>query len=117
MSDTPHESTPRLILRAIREASRLATMQIALFRIEAGRIARIASLVGGCAGAVVILACVSGFLLLVAAVKFLAWLLGSEILASILGAAPFALAAIGLTVWGLRMMSLKPRGIPQPGPR
>ncbi len=117
MTDTPHESTPRLILRAIRDASHLATMHVALVRIEAGRIAGIVSRVGGLAGAVVILACVSGFLILVAAVKGLAGLIGSEILAGVLGAAPFAVAAIALAVWGFRTMTLKPRGIPQPGRR
>ncbi|WP_245291306.1 hypothetical protein [Methylobacterium aquaticum] len=54
-----------------------------------------------------LLACVSGFLLLMALVKGLGVLIGSEPIAALIGAAPFALAAILLTLWGLRKMDLR----------
>jgi hypothetical protein len=100
-------STIRLVAEAVRLASALAVKEITLFSGEVDRIARVVSGWTLWGGTIVLLACVSGFLLLMAAVKGLGTLLGSEALAAVIGAAPFALAAALLTRWGLRKMDLR----------
>ncbi|MGF3026893.1 phage holin family protein [Methylobacterium aquaticum] len=100
-------STIRLVIEAVRLASSLAVKEITLFSEEVDRIARVVSGWTLWGGAIVLLACVSGFLLLMALVKGLGVLIGSEPIAALIGAAPFALAAILLTLWGLRKMDLR----------
>ncbi|WP_245239216.1 phage holin family protein [Methylobacterium platani] len=100
-------STIRLVAEAVRLAGGLAAKEIALFSGEVDRIAGVVSAWTLWGGTIVLLACVSGFLLLMSLVKGLGWLIGSEALAAVIGAAPFALAAILLTGWGLRKMDLR----------
>lgn len=100
-------STIRLVIEAVRLASSLAVKEITLFSEEVDRIVRVVSGWTLWGGAIVLLACVSGFLLLMALVKGLGVLIGSEPIAALIGAAPFALAAILLTLWGLRKMDLR----------
>ncbi len=99
-------STIRLVAEAVRLASSLAVKEITLFSDEVDRIARVVSAYTLWGGTIVLLACVSGFLLLMALVKGLGALIGSEAVAAVIGAAPFAAAAIVLTLWGLRKMDL-----------
>ncbi|TGD94958.1 phage holin family protein [Methylobacterium nonmethylotrophicum] len=100
-------STIRMIAEAVRLASELAVKEIALFSGEVDRLARTVSAWALGIGTVVLLACVSGFLLLMAVVKGLGTLIGSEPLAAVIGAAPFVVAAALLTRWGLRSMELR----------
>lgn len=100
-------STIRLVIEAVRLASTLAVKEITLFSDEVDRIVRIVSGWTLWGGAILLFACVSGFLLLMALVKGLAALIGSEAVAAVIGAAPFALAAVLLTWWGLRKMDLR----------
>ncbi|MBK3397562.1 phage holin family protein [Methylobacterium sp. IF7SW-B2] len=100
-------STIRLVAEAVRLASNLAVKEITLFSSEVDRIARVVSTWTLWGGLIVLLACVSGFLLLMALVKGLGALIGSEAIAAVIGAAPFVLAAVLLTVWGLRKMDVR----------
>ncbi|MGE7418526.1 phage holin family protein [Methylobacterium tarhaniae] len=100
-------STIRLVVEAVRLASSLAVKEITLFSDEADRIARVVSGWALWGGAIVLLACVSGFLLLMALVKGLAALIGSEAIAAVIGASPFAVAAAMLTAWGWRKMDVR----------
>lgn len=100
-------STIRLVIEAVRLASILAVKEITLFSDEVDRIVRVVSGWTLWGGAILLFACVSGFLLLMALVKGLAALIGSEAVAAVIGAAPFALAAALLTWWGLRKMDLR----------
>ncbi|AWN50244.1 hypothetical protein DK419_25380 [Methylobacterium terrae] len=96
-----------MVAEAVRLASSLAVKEITLFSDEVDRIARIVSGYTLWGGTIVLLACVSGFLLLMALVKGLGALIGSEAVAAVIGAAPFAAAATVLTLWGLRKMDLR----------
>ncbi len=100
-------STIRLVVEAVRLASGLAVKEITLFSDEADRIVRVVSGWTLWGGAILLFACVSGFLLLMALVKGLGALIGSEPLAAVIGAAPFALAAAWLALWGLRKMDIR----------
>lgn len=100
-------STIRLVAEAVRLASSLAVKEITLFSDEVDRIVRVVSGWTLWGGTIVLLACVSGFLLLMALVKGLGWLIGSEAIAAVIGAAPFAIVAILLTVRGLRKMDVR----------
>jgi len=100
-------STIRLVAEAVRLASNLAVKEITLFSSEVDRIAKVVSGYALWGGLIVLLACVSGFLLLMALVKGLGALIGSEAIAAVIGAAPFALAAVLLAAWGLRKMDVR----------
>ena len=100
-------STIRLVVEAMRLASSLAVKEITLFSDEVDRIIRVVSGWTLWGGAILLFACVSGFLLLMALVKGLAALLGSEPIAAVIGAAPFAVMAVLLTVRGLRKMDIR----------
>ncbi|WP_171070199.1 phage holin family protein [Methylobacterium terricola] len=100
-------STIKLVAEAVRLASSLAVKEITLFSGEVDRIVRVVSAYTLWGGTIVLLACVSGFLLLMALVKGLGGLIGSEAVAAVIGAAPFAAAAVLLTVWGLRKMDVR----------
>lgn len=100
-------STIRLVVEAVRLASSLAVKEITLFSDEVDRIIRVVSGWTLWGGAILLFACVSGFLLLMALVKGLAALIGSEPIAAVIGAAPFAVMAVLLTVRGLRKMDIR----------
>ncbi|MCF4124867.1 phage holin family protein [Methylobacterium sp. SyP6R] len=100
-------STIRLVVEAVRLASSLAVKEITLFSDEVDRIARVVSGWALWGGAILLLACVSGFLLLMALVKGLGGLIGSEPIAAVIGAAPFTVAAAMLAFWGLRKMDIR----------
>lgn len=97
-------STVRLMLDAVREAGDLAVAQYALLAHELDGIRRTVMRLGSSFGGGLIFLCCGSFLLLVAAVKLLAWLTGSEVLGALIVAAPFIAAAIGLGHWGARKM-------------
>ncbi|MFE1597877.1 phage holin family protein [Methylobacterium sp. ID0610] len=88
------------MLQAVRQASDLAVMELELLAIEIERIRRMAGRVGSSFGGGLLCLCCGAFLLLVAAVKALAWLTGSEVAGALIVAAPFILAAGGLGWWG-----------------
>lgn len=100
-------STIRLVVEAVRLASSLAVKEITLFSDEVDRIIRVVSGWTLWGGAILLFACVSGFLLLMALVKGLAALIGSEPIAAVIGAAPFAVMAVLLIVRGLRKMDIR----------
>ncbi|ACL62335.1 phage holin family protein [Methylobacterium nodulans] len=100
----PRKSTGRLLLDAVQQASDLATKQFALLKAELDEISRTARILcSSFGGGAVFLFC-GAFLLLVAAVKFLAWLTGSEVLGAVIVATPFIIIAAGLGYWGLSKM-------------
>lgn len=79
------KSTGRLLLDAVQHASDLATKQFALLKVELDEIGRTARILcSSFGGGAVFLFC-GAFLLPVAAVKFLAWLTGSEVLGAVIG--------------------------------
>ncbi|MGY2050510.1 phage holin family protein [Methylobacterium sp. JK268] len=98
------DSIVTLVLDAVAQTSDLVTMHLDLLGAELDGIGRSLRLVVSSVGGVVTLLCCGGFLLLMAAVKALAWLTGSEVLGAILVAAPFAAAAVGLAAWGIGKM-------------
>ncbi|GJE03977.1 phage holin family protein [Methylobacterium isbiliense] len=95
------DSTLRLALDVVRQASDLAVKEFGLLKAEVDRIAGTVAALCASFGGAAFAACCGGFLLLVAAAKALAWLTGSEAVGACLVAAPFVLAACGLGAWGL----------------
>ncbi|WP_238314330.1 phage holin family protein [Methylobacterium crusticola] len=97
-------STIKLLVQAVQQATDLATKQLYLLQLEIDGIARTVGLLCSSFGGALVMVCCGGFMFLVALVKLLAWLTGSEGLAAVIVAAPFVVAAAGLAAWGLRRM-------------
>ncbi|MBX9931823.1 MAG: phage holin family protein [Methylobacterium sp.] len=107
MTARPPDTTLALIGEALRLGSLHLRQTLTLARLETnGNIGAILGLVA-LLGAAVLALIVAFFLLLAAAVKALAAIIGSEALAAVIVAAPFALASLVLLVLGLRRMALE----------
>ncbi|WP_375408261.1 phage holin family protein, partial [uncultured Methylobacterium sp.] len=107
MTARPQDTTFALIGQALRLGSEHLQQTLALARIETtGNIRAILGLVT-LIGTAVLFVIVSVFLLLIAVVKALAVVIGSEALAAAIVAAPFVLASLTMLWIGLRWMALE----------
>jgi hypothetical protein len=104
------KNTLRLMLDAVQQAGDLAIAEFMLLKAEFDRITSSVAALCASFGGAAFAACCGGFLLLIAAVKAIAWLTGSEAVGACIVAAPFVLAACGLGYWGLSKM----RSVGQP---
>ncbi len=92
------------MLEAVQQAGDLAIAEFMLLKAEFDTVASsVAALCASFGGAAFSAFC-GGFLLLIAAVKAIAWLTGSEAVGACIVAAPFVLAAGGLGFWGVSKM-------------
>ncbi|ACL62686.1 conserved hypothetical protein (plasmid) [Methylobacterium nodulans ORS 2060] len=73
-------------------------------KVELDKISRTVAILCSFFGGGVALLCCGAFLFLVAAVKFLVWLIGSEVLGVVIVAMPFIIIAAGLGYWGASKM-------------
>lgn len=102
----PSPSTPSLIGDALREATDLVKREIDLFRAEtAGNLGPLIAGVGLLAAAA-LFAVIALIMPILALVKWLAVVLGSEALARLIVGGAFILVAIVLAFWGRSKMSI-----------
>lgn len=107
MTARPQDTTFALIGQALRLGSEHLKQTLTLARIETtGNIRAILGLVT-LIGTAILFVIVSFFLLLIAVVKALAVVIGSEALAAAIVATPFVLASLTMLWIGLRWMALE----------
>ena len=106
MADPQPRSIPSLVGNAIRETQELVSKEIALFRTEMGEGVQQLGLGLSLFIASAVFALTGLLVLILALVKGLAVLLGSEALAALIVGAIFAVIAVGLALWGRSKTSL-----------
>lgn len=107
MAESSEQTTTRLLANALREAQDLIAKQIDLLRAEVGDGIHKLTLALVLVIAAAILVVIGLMVFVVALVKGLAVMLGSEVLAALIVGGGFLLVAIGLALWGHSKMSLR----------
>lgn len=107
MTESSEQTTTRLLANALREAQDLIAKQIDLLRAEVGDGIHKLALALVLVIAAAILVVIGLMVFVVALVKGLAVMLGSEVLAALIVGGGFLLVAIGLALWGHSKMSLR----------
>lgn len=107
MAESSEQTTTRLLANALREAQDLIAKQIDLLRAEVGDGIHKLTLALILVIAAAILVVIGLMVFVVALVKGLAVMLGSEVLAALIVGGGFLLVAIGLAHWGHSKMSLR----------
>ena len=107
MAERPRDSIPALIAEVLRNAQDLVAKEIALLRAETGNGVREFARSLSFIVAAVILLLAGVVVLIFAAVKALAVVLGSEALAALIVGGAFAAVALALALVGLGKMALE----------